>query len=171
MFGEPERKLKPEDTLDVLVRTWLPAFEKTAMDLQGIVPKEFCTRAYEHAAENFLRILANKYGILAEEAETIEDAVRSYIHVGIHAGLFENTGQFELKPLSEDELEIQVRGCPYQHGCGDLLDDGLPFSSLACPRIGCFRGAVLHLAGINCEFRVTKCNPMENFCQGILERK
>jgi len=171
MFGEPERKLNPEQTLDVLLRTWWAAFEKAAMDLQGIIPREFCTKAYEHAAENFLKILANKYGIIAERAETIDDAVNNYIHVGIHAGLFENVSQFELKSVSEDELEITVRECPYQGKCGDLLHDGLPLTSLSCARLGCFRGAVIHLAGLDCSFKVTKCNPLENFCQGILERK
>ena len=171
MYGEPERKLNSEQTLDVLLRTWLAAFEKAALDLQGIIPQEFCSKAYEHAAENFLRILANKYGIIAERAETIEGAVRNYIHVGIHAGLFDNISQFELKSTSEDGLEITVRECPYQSKCGDLLHDGLPLTSLTCARLGCFSGAVKLLAGLDCVFQVTKCNPLENFCQGALERK
>ena len=161
--------LKKEDAGWALTRVWLDALEETARDFYGR-PKRFCVRAYEHATENWLRILSNEYGIHHEEASTIKEAVESYIKTGVKGGLFDDASQFVLKEINPNRLEIKVFSCPYKETCYDLLEQGYSIKDLTCARLGCFRAAVLLLSGIDCNYEVIGVH-LEEGCEGFIERK
>jgi hypothetical protein len=152
-----------------LTRIWLTALEETARDFYRR-PKEFCTRAYENAVQNMLRIMEDEYGLRYERADSIKSAVESYIRFGVESGLFQDASQFAIEAVNPNRLEIQVLSCPYQDTCRDLLEQGLSVKELTCARLGCFRAAVLSIANIDCNYEVTG-GLLEEGCQGFLERK
>jgi len=152
-----------------LTRVWLGALEETARDFFAD-PKEFCQRAYEHSTENWLNILANGYGLVAGHSTTIREALENYIHLGVRGGLFRDASQFVIKEVHPNWVEIKVLSCPYLDSCRDLLEREVTVKELTCARIGCFRAAVLLLAGLDCSYAVTTFDSEEG-CEGYIERK
>jgi hypothetical protein len=163
------QQLSPEQAGWVLVRIWLTAYEKTARDFHGARPRKFCQRAYEHATEEYLRVLQDDYGIFAKKAGSIREAIKNYIEVAIKGGLFKDESQVELVETNPNSIESKVLSCPYLKSCKDLLDKGLSIKDLTCARMGCFRAAALLLAGIDCSYDLLSLDPVHG-CQGIIER-
>jgi hypothetical protein len=165
---EPGRK-----TLDrgecgwVIARVWLNALEETARDFHGTRPRTFVTRAYEHATEEWLRVLEQDYGLKPREAATMKEAVESYIDIGVKAGLFVDASQFNLEEKDPYRLDVSVLVCPYRESCKDLLDRGFSLRNLTCARMGCFRAAVQALTNISCDYEVTSVKPEEG-CTGLI---
>jgi hypothetical protein len=164
------RELKREEGGWVVALSWLSALEEVARDFHGTRPRAFCQRAYEHATENYLRILENEYGIKAQKVDSIKKAVDEYIRVGVKGRLFTDASQFELTETSPNRLELVVHKCPYLKSCEALLKEGIRLKDLTCARIGAFRAATLHLADIDCTYEVTAF-AIEETCRGSIERK
>jgi hypothetical protein len=164
------RELKREEGGWVVALSWLSALEEVARDFHGTRPRAFCQRAYEHATENFLRILENEYGIKAQRVDSIKKAVEEYIRVGVKGRLFTDASQFELTETNPNRLELVVHKCPYLKSCEALLKEGIRLKDLTCARIGAFRAAALHLADIDCTYEVTAF-AIEETCRGSIERK
>jgi hypothetical protein len=164
------RELKREEGGWVVALSWLSALEEVARDFHGTRPRAFCQRAYEHATENFLRILENEYGIKAQSVDSIKKAVEEYIRVGVKGRLFTDASQFELTETNPNRLELVVHKCPYLKSCEALLKEGIRLKDLTCARIGAFRAAALHLADIDCTYEVTAF-AIEETCRGSIERK
>jgi hypothetical protein len=164
------RELKREESGWVVALSWLSALEEVARDFHGTRPRAFCQRAYEHATENFLRILENEYGIKAQSVDSIKKAVEEYIRVGVKGRLFTDASQFELTETNPNRLELVVHKCPYLKSCEALLKEGISLKDLTCARIGAFRAAALHLADIDCTYEVTAF-AIEETCRGSIERK
>ena len=164
------RELKREEGGWVLALSWLSALEEVARDFHGTRPRAFCERAYEHATENYLRILENEYGIKAQSVDSIKKAVEEYIRVGVKGRLFTDASQFELTETNPNRLELVVHKCPYLKSCEALLKEGIRLKDLTCARIGAFRAAALHLADIDCTYEVTAF-AIEETCRGSIERK
>jgi hypothetical protein len=164
------RELKREESGWVVALSWLSALEEVARDFHGTRPRAFCQRAYEHATENFLRILENEYGIKAQRVDSIKKAVEEYIRVGVKGRLFTDASQFELTETNPNRLELVVHKCPYLKSCEALLKEGIRLKDLTCARIGAFRAAALHLADIDCTYEVTAF-AIEETCRGSIERK
>jgi len=152
-----------------LTRIWLTALEETARDFYRR-PKEFCTRAYENAVQNMLRVMEDEYGLRCERTDSIKGALESYIKFGVDVGMFQDASQFAVEAVNPNRVEVQVLSCPYQQTCRDLLEQGMTVKDLTCARIGCFRAAVLSIAHIDCNYEVTG-SLLEEGCQGFLERK
>ena len=169
------RKIREEQGAAALVRTWLTALEKTMRDFHGPKPKMVCRRAYEHAAAEFIRVMTDDYGLTIESAEsgrkpeTIRQAVGSYIDLGGRAGLFKDESDIDILENNVNSVEITVRNCPYTDSCKDLIADGIEPKDLTCARMGCFRGAALALANLNCSYDVLSVD-FVNGCHGVLER-
>jgi hypothetical protein len=163
------KKIDHKESGWTLARVWLDALEETARDFHGIRPRSFVSRAYEHATENWLRILEDEYGLRPKEAKTIKEAVESYIEIGVAAGLFEDPSQFEVTEVTPYRVDLSVLSCPYLQSCRDLLNRGFTLNNLTCARIGCFRAAVELLTDIECTYEVTSVN-LTRGCQGIIER-
>jgi len=164
------RELNKEESGWVVALTWLSALEEVARDFQGTRPHAFCQRAYEHATRYFLRILDNDYRIVAKRVNSIKDAVKEYINIGVKGGLFKDSSQFELVEVNPNRLELTVHKCPYLKSCEALLKEGISLKDLTCARIGCFRASVLYLADIDCNYEVTAF-AVEEKCRGAIERK
>lgn len=164
------RELKREESGWVVALSWLSALEEVARDFHGTRPRAFCQRAYEHATENYLRILENEYGIKAQSVDSIKKAVEEYIRVGVKGRLFTDASQFELTETNPNRLELVVHKCPYLKSCEALLKEGIRLKDLTCARIGAFRAAALHLADIDCTYEVTAF-AIEETCRGSIERK
>jgi hypothetical protein len=164
------RELKREEGGWVVALSWLSALEEVARDFHGTRPRAFCQRAYEHATENFLRILENEYGIKAQSVDSIKKAVEEYIRVGVKGRLFTDASQFELTETNPNRLELVVHKCPYLKSCEALLKEGIRLKDLTCARIGAFRAAALQLADIDCTYEVTAF-AIEETCRGSIERK
>ena len=164
------KEVKKDESGWILAQTWLSALEETARDFHGARPRAFCKRAYDHATENFLRILENEYGISANSKNTIYSAVEEYIQLGVIGGLFQDASQIELHEINPNRLEITVHACPYRKTCEALIQEGISLNDLTCARLGCFRAATQQLAQIDCTYEVTKFNPVEG-CSGFIERQ
>ena len=122
--------------------SWLSALEETARDFHGTRPKVFSERAYEHAVQYYLHLLADEYGFPIPKSDTLRKAVEDY---------------------------ITVHECVYLKSCQALIDEGASIRELTCARIGCFRAAVKALAGLDCDYQVTSFN-IDGDCKGHLER-
>ena len=153
----------------LLSRVWLDAMEETARDFQGTHPRVFCDRAYQHATENWIQMLAEEYGLRVEKALTMKEAVENYIALGVKAHLFHDQSDFRVEELSPDRLQISVLRCPYRDSCRDLLGRGFQLEDFTCPRIGCFAAAVRLLSGIPCECRLSGMQ-LDQGCEGEIER-
>ena len=152
-----------------LAWTWLSAIEETARDFHGARPKAFCDRVYEHSVQHFLRLLGEEYGIQTQKSTSIKSAIDQYIQIGVTVGLFPDASEFELVEPNPHRLEITVHGCEYMRTCQTLIDEGFSIRDLTCARIGCFRAAVLTLAGIDCDHRLSSFN-IDRACHGTIER-
>ena len=151
----------------VIARVWLNALEETARDFHGTRPRTFVTRAYEHATEEWLRVLEQDYGLKPHEATTMKEAVESYIDIGVKAGLFVDASQFKLEEKDPYRLDVSVLVCPYRESCKDLLERGFSLRNLTCARMGCFRAAVQALTNVACDYEVTSVKPEEG-CTGLI---
>lgn len=152
-----------------LKRAWLNALEETARDFYDR-PKEFCTRAYEHATKHWLRIMEDEYGLTFENAGSIKEAVENYIKLGVESGLFKDASQFVIEEINPDLVKVKVISCPYQESCQDIINDGFGLKDLTCPRIGCFRAAVALKTNVDCDYQVNTTS-FEEGCEGFIERK
>ncbi|OGJ90910.1 MAG: hypothetical protein A2268_09715 [Candidatus Raymondbacteria bacterium RifOxyA12_full_50_37] len=152
-----------------LVRIWLTAMEKTARDFHGMRPKKFCMRSYEHATEDYLRLMDDEFGITIKKAKSIREAIQNYIEFSVRAGLLKDASQVEITEINPNSVEIKVMVCPYMKSCKDLMDEDVGVKDLTCARIGCFRAAVLILANIDCTYETISVD-LVNGCQGIVER-
>jgi hypothetical protein len=164
------RKLSGEESGWVVALSWVGALEETARDFHGTRPRAFCQRAYEHAVSNFLRRLELDFEINAARSDSIRQAIEEYIRVGVLAGIFTETSQFELKDASPNRVEVTVHQCLYLKSCEALLAGGVSVRDLTCARLGCFRAAVRHLADIDCDYEVTAF-AVEDACTGAIERR
>jgi hypothetical protein len=164
------KQVNREESGWILALTWLNALEETARDFHGARPRAFCERAYDHATENFLKILENEYGVTARKAHSIRDAIEEYIRVGVIGGLFQDATQIELNEVNPNRLEIIVHACPYRKSCKALQEEGISYRDLTCARLGCFRSAVQQLANIDCTYEVSEINTMDG-CRGYIERR
>ena len=151
-----------------LTRVWVTALEQSARDFFPR-PREFCVRAYEHVADNWMNIMTKDYGFHIKPAKNLKEGVEAYIDLGLRSGLFEDASQFILKDVSPNRLEIAVFKCNYLPCCEDLLKQGYKISDLSCSRLGCFSGAIRRLTDIECNYRVTDFAPTK-CCQGYIER-
>lgn len=142
-----------------LTRVWLNALEATARDFHGTRPREFCLRAYEHATDYWIKLIKSELGIEIAHAESIREAIENYIDSGVEAGLFGSSSEFEVEELPTKSVKIRVNLCPYENSCRDLLDRGFSLKTLTCPRLGCFRAAVLLLSGINASYELYEIKP------------
>ena len=88
----------------------------------------------------------------------MKKAVENYIKVGILGDLFESESQFELSEVSSDRLRIRVSSCLYEKSCEDVLQGGSKAEQINCPRIRCFRPAVL-VSGNPWYYEVQKVDP------------
>lgn len=167
-YTEGSRVLDKAESGWIIARVWLNALEATARDFHGTRPRAFVTRAYEHATEEWLRVLEQDYGLKPREAGTMKEAVESYIDVGVRAGLFEDASQFKLEDKDPYRLEVSVLVCPYRDSCRDLLERGFSLRNLTCARMGCFRAAVQALTNTPCDYEVTSVNPEEG-CTGLIQ--
>lgn len=161
--------IQKETSSRELPRVWLEALEETARDFYP-KPKEFCRRAYEHATETWLRILEEEYGMVPDPASTIKEGVESHIKIGVEAGLFHDPGEFVLQEETPDKLNVTVVRCIYKKVCQDMVKEGFSVKNLTCPRIGCFRAAVLNLTGIDAHYEVTNFEE-DGVCEGFIEAK
>jgi len=166
-------KVASEQSGWVAARSWLNALNEVALRYLG--PKNwkmFCSIVDECASKHWLRILEKEFGIKAEQADSLKKAVENYIHVGILAGLFESESQFELREEGSERLLIRVFSCPYfmREVCKDALEGDLKPEQINCPRIGCFRAAVVLLSGIPCYYEVQKVDP-EKECIGTVVKQ
>ena len=152
----------------ILSRVWIDALEEAARDFHGNWPMMFTSRAYEHATDAWLKVMANEYDITTRPATTIMEGVESYIDVGLRGGLFDNPTDFSLQEVGPNKVEISVYNCPYKKSCMDLLDAGFGVSDLTCARIGCFRAAVKTIVNVECSHEVTQFSP--DVCEGYVER-
>ncbi len=164
------REVNRDEAGWMIALAWVSALEETARDFHGSRPKAFCQRAYEHATRNFLSRLELDYGLRATSCETIHDAVAEYIRVGVRGGAFGDSSQFELEEVNPNRLEIRVHQCVYLKSCLALRAEGIALRDLTCARLGCFRAAVEHLTGIDCDYEMTAFD-LEGTCQGALERE
>ena len=80
--------------------SWLSALEETARDFHGTRPKVFSERAYEHAVQYYLHLLADEYGFPVPKSDSIRKAVEDYIQIGIAGGLFRDANHFELAEVN-----------------------------------------------------------------------
>ena len=151
-----------------LTRVWVTALEETARDFFPR-PRDFCVRAYEHAANNWMDIMTKEYGLKISPTNSIKESVEAYISLGVTGGLFEDASQFVLKEVNPNRLEITVLKCNYLSCCEDILKEGYSIGDLTCARIGCFAGAVRILGNIDCMHQVTSFKP-NKCCQGFIER-
>ncbi len=168
MPEHPKSEITKEEAGWLLSRVWLDALEETARDFHGNWPKMFCARAYEHATDTWMKILANEYDLEIQPETTIIDAIESYVNLGVRAGLFTSHSDFKFDALTPNKTATTVFGCPYRKTCMDLIDSGFSVSDLTCPRIGCFRAAVKSVAGIDCDYEVTRFSA--DACEGFIER-
>jgi len=152
----------------ILSRIWLDALEETARDFHGNWPKMFCSRAYEHATDTWMKVMANEYDLVARPESGIAAAIGSYVDLGVEAGLFKSHSDFKIEALSPNKTAVTVFECPYRKTCMDLVESGFSMSDLTCARIGCFRAAVKSIAGIDCDYEVTRFSA--EACDGFVER-
>jgi len=155
-------KIPSEKSGWVVARAWLNAVNEGALKYLG--PKNwkmFCSMVDESASKHYLRILQKEFGIRADRADSLKKAVENYIKVGVLAGLFESESDFELREEGFERLQIRVLSCPYfmREVCKDALEGGLKPEQMNCPRIGCFRAAVVLLSDIPCYYDVQKVDP------------
>jgi hypothetical protein len=162
-------KIDKSDAGWMVASTWLSAIEESARDFHGARPKVFCERVYEHSVQHFLRLLGEEYGIQTQRSTSIKSAVDQYIQIGVTAGLFQDASEFEIVEPNPHRIEITVHGCAYMRSCQTLIDEGVAIRDLTCARIGCFRAAVVALAGIDCDYRVLSFN-VDRACRGAIER-
>jgi hypothetical protein len=153
-----------------LARCWLAALEETARDFLGTQPKLFCERGYEHATARWIEILDENYGITAEKARTVKEAIEHYIDLCVKGGLFRDASQFELAQANPQRVNIKAVDCPYRQTCEALLEGGFTIRDLSCARIGCFRAAAEHLSGIPCKYEVTAFQ-VDGCCVGYIEHR
>lgn len=164
------RELNRDEAGWLIALAWVSALEETARDFHGSRPKAFCQRAYAHATHNFLSRLELDYGIRAARCKSIHEAVSEYIRVGVRAGTFAETSQFELEEVNTNRLEVSVHQCVYLKSCQALRAEGIRLRDLTCARLGCFRAAVDMLAGVDCGYEMTAFD-LEGTCKGALESK
>ena len=158
-----------EDAGWVLGRIWLNALEETARDFHGTYPKAFCDRAYYYASDNWIRALAEDYGLRVSKADSMRAAVENYIDLGVKAHLFRDQSDFTINEVSPNKLEIVINSCPYHASCCDLLGHGFRLEDFTCARLGCFSAAIRILAGIQCDHQVTGIS-LEEECMGFIHR-
>ena len=103
-------------------------------------------------------------------AQTIKEAIESYIEVGLRTQLFKDASQFEVREVTPNRVEISTARCPYVHVCKDLLDQGSSLGALTCARLGCFNAAVKLLSGIETTYEVLGVHLLAG-CEGVIERK
>lgn len=153
----------------IVAISWLSALEETARDFHGTRPRVFCERAYEHSVQHFLFRVGDEYGIRVEKNSTIREAVEQYIDIGVSGNMFRDPSDFDLVEVNPFRLEITVHDCKYLKSCQALIDQGFSIRDLTCPRIGCFRAAVMTLASIDCDYQVQAFD-VDGDCQGCIER-
>ncbi len=163
------KAIEKEESGWILAHTWLNALEETARDFHGSRPSAFAERAYEHATEYFIRTLENDYGVYPNKVSTIKDAVHEYIRLGVIGGLFDDASQIDVHEINPNRVEITTLSCPYRGICQNLQKEGVSQKDLTCARLGCFRAAVLLLAGIDCTYEVTELS--DKGCHGYMERR
>lgn len=168
--ADPQKALDTSETGWLVARCWLTSMEQTARDFHGLRPHFFTYRAYEHATEDWLRILESEYGLELRKASTIKGAVESYVEIGVETGLFRDASQVDVRESTPNRVEVSIMQCPYVRVCRDLLDQGFSLSALTCARLGCFNAAVKLLAGIETTYEVLAVRLLEG-CEGSIERK
>jgi hypothetical protein len=162
-------KIDKSDAGWTIAWTWLSAIEESARDFHGARPRAFLERVYEHSVQHFLRLLGDEYGIQTHKSSSIKAAIDQYVQIGATVGLFSDASEFELVEPNPHRLEITIHGCEYLRSCQTLIDEGFAIRDLTCARIGCFRAAVVALAGIDCDYRVQSFN-IDHACHGYIER-
>lgn len=161
--------LSREEAGWALSRVWLDALEDTARDFFGSRPRVFTRRAYEHAAEAWVRIMREDYGLQPREATTLKAGLESYIDLGVRGGLFTDSTEFELDEVTPTRVEVTVHKCPYYDSCAHLLDEGVAIAHITCPRIGCFAAGAKVLAHVDCVHEVHSVN-LKGGCKGAVVR-
>src|SRR3989339_2174276 len=147
-----------------LLRVWMNALEKTARDFHGTRPKRFCRRVYEHAVEELFKIMG-EYGLSVSKASTLRESVERYVEASVQAGLLEDVSQVQITEINVNNLDIRVNHSPFAGSCRDLLESGLTLKELTCAQMGCFRGAVLLLSDVDCQYDLIAFDPVKG-CQG-----
>ena len=150
------------------MRVWLNSLEETARDFHGLRPQEFCSRAYEHATDYWIKIMRSELGIIIPDTDSPRTAIENYIYSGVKGGLFNDAQEFELEELPSMGIIVTVHQCPYQDSCRDLLDKGFSLKSLTCARLGCFRAACLLLAHQECSYELHEVRPGIG-CKGVID--
>ncbi len=154
----------------LLSETWLSAYDEMAIAFLGKNAKIFLQQAYIRAAENWIKVMDEKYSLkINRNCKTLKEAVESYINLGVDGGLFKDRSDFVLEEIDDKcTLKISVKKCPYVDACSFLLKErNFGEKNIACPRIGCFRGAVEFLLGKKCGYKIMKVSPNEG-CEGVV---
>ena len=154
----------------LLLETWLSAYDEMAIAFLGKNAKIFLQQAYIRAAENWIKVMDEKYSLkINRDCKTLKEAVNSYINLGVDGGLFKDSSDFVLEEIDNKcTLKISISKCPYVNACSFLLKErNFDEKNIACPRIGCFRGAAEFLLGKKCGYKITKVSPNEG-CEGVV---
>ena len=103
-------KLTPEQAGWSLMRIWMTAYEQAAADFHGVRAKSFCKIAYEYATEEWLKVLKEDYGIVATKANSIREAIESYIETGIRGSLFKDASLKIQRIIRRSSMYLRTRG-------------------------------------------------------------
>lgn len=153
-----------------LLKIWLAAYDETAIEFLGRNAKIFLQQAYKRAVENWIELMDEQYNLkINRDCKTLKEAVQNYIDFVVDSGVFKSSSDFILEEADDKcTLKINVKVCPYTDACVFLLKErNFDEKRIACPRIGCFRGAAESLLGKKYRYKITKVSPNEG-CEGIV---
>jgi hypothetical protein len=153
----------------ILSRIWLAALEETARDFHGNWPKVFCDRAYEHATTNWISVMENEYDFIFRRDTTMIESLRSYIDIGLQAGLFRDASDFRIKEANQFKIEVTIYRDIYSESYKELYIKEQPIREMTNARLGCFRAAIKLLSNINCDYEVTAIHS-DGVVEGFIER-
>lgn len=177
MTSEPNRRdggrtartsVRP-DTGWILSRVWLGALEETARDFHGNWPKIFLDRAYEHATANWISTLEDEYDLRFQRGGGMMDALRSYVEIGLKAGLFHDASDFRLKEVSPNKVEVTIYRDIYAETYRMLRFEGQPIREMTNARLGAFCAAIKLLAQVDCDYEITAVHS-DGVVEGFIER-
>ncbi len=153
----------------ILARVWLRALEETARDFHGNWPKIFMDRAYEHATAEWISTMENEYDFTFHRGGTMIEALRSYIDIGLKAGLFRDASDFRVREISPNRLEVTIYRDIYADTYRDLTIKGQVIREMTNARLGCFRAAIRLLSGMECDYEITSIHS-DGVVEGFIER-
>jgi hypothetical protein len=153
----------------ILSRIWLAALEETARDFHGNWPKVFCDRAYEHATSNWISVMENEYDFVFKREGSMIECLRSYIEVGLQAGLFKDAADFRIKETNPHKIEVTIYRDIYAESYRELFIKGQPIREMTNARMGCFRAAIKLLSDIDCDYEVIAIHT-DGVVEGFIER-